>query len=105
MGSTAPYLGQFRYNSEKFEFRVIALEFIRGKSLKMEAVCCAPNLPHPNNKEQLFRYSTTDFNIPDEALKVALAILSSVIKKAHLAKKPLYKLSVREGKVYYIFGV
>jgi hypothetical protein len=104
MASIAAHSGQFKYQRERFEFRVSTLEFVRGKHLMIEAICYAPDMAYPNNKEHVFKYSTTDFHVPDEPLKVALTIISAIIKKAKLPKNKLYKLTVRNNEVYWIVG-
>jgi hypothetical protein len=96
--------GECRYQKQRFEFRVLNLEFVRGKSLKIEAICYNPSLEYPNNKEKTLIYQTTNFSIQDEKLKVAMAIINAIVKKTKLPKNQLYKLCVKDSKIFYILG-
>jgi hypothetical protein len=96
--------GECRYQKQRFEFRVLNLEFIRGKSLIIEAVCYNPSLEYPHNKEKILRYKTNNFFLPDEELKIAMAIINSIVKKSKLPKNKLYKLCVKDSKIFFILG-
>lgn len=96
--------GECRYQKQRFEYRVLNLEFIRGKSLIIEAVCYNPNLEYPHNKEKTLQYKTTNFFLQDEELKIAMAIINAIVKKSKLPKHKLYKLCVKDGKIFFILG-
>lgn len=96
--------GECRYQKQRFEFRVSNLEFVRGKSLIIEAVCYNPSLEYPNNKERILKYETTNFFLKDEQLKIAMAIINSIVKRSKLPKNRLYKLCVKNNKVFFILG-
>jgi hypothetical protein len=105
MASSTAHSGEFKYQQERFKFRVVSLEFIRGKRLDIEAICFAPNLTYPNNKEHIFKYSTTAFNVQDEQLKVALTIINAVVKKAKLNKGTLHKLTIKNDNIFWLVEV
>lgn len=105
MASNAAYSGEFKYQRSKFEFRITSLEFIRGKSLKIEAVCYERGALYPANKEHVFKYSVNCFDRGDEQLKISLSMINAIIKKAGLSKGKLYKLTIRNDNLYWIIRI
>lgn len=95
--------GKCIYESYKFEYQVIHLEFIRNKHLELEIVCY--NKHNTLDKESTLKYNTNNFNSADEKLKIALSIMDSVIKNLNLEKEKLYKLVVRNREVFYLSEV
>jgi hypothetical protein len=96
--------GECRYQKQRFEFRVLNLEFVRGKSLLIEAVCYNPSLEYPHNKEKTLTYATNNFFVEHEELKIAMAIINAIVKKSKLPKNRLYKLCVKDSKIFFILG-
>jgi NhaP-type Na+/H+ and K+/H+ antiporter len=92
--------GVCMHENFKLEYQVVDLEFVRNKSIKIEAVCY--NRHASIEKEAVFKHSTNNLNLLDERLKIALSIMDSVIKNLDLPKDKLYKLVVRNHQVFYI---
>lgn len=83
----------------EFEYQISRLEFTRNKSLNIEAVCYSPS--HPD-KEPIFKHQTKNFIIKDDRFTISMIIISSFIDKLDLPNGTLHKLSVINGKIYYI---
>ena len=95
-----PTAGECIYENFKLEYQVIILEYVRGKSLKIEAVCFNPFNEY--DKEAVFKHSTTNLKIVDEKLKIAFSILDSVIGNLNFNKEKLHKLVIKNNQVFYI---
>lgn len=104
MGSNVAYSGFFKYKKSKFEFRVLNLEFVRGKYLTIEAICYNPNLDYPNNKEKTIKYNTANLSVQEEELNIAMVIVNTIIKKCNLPREQLHKLCVRNNEVFWILA-
>jgi hypothetical protein len=91
------------YENFRLEYQVVHLEYVHKKLLKIEAVCLNPFNEY--DREAIFKYSTNNFNIKDERLKISFALLDSVAKNLNLDMDNLYKLIVKNNKVFYIYAL
>jgi hypothetical protein len=95
--------GECIYEDFTLEYVVISLEYIRNKSMKIEAVCY--NRRNSFDKEAVFKHSTNNLNILDDKLRISYSIMDSVIKNMDLQKDKLYKLIIKNGGVFYLCAV
>lgn len=84
----------------KLEYQIECLEFVRQKSLSIIAVCYNPYNKH--DRESVLKFSTHNFTSSDKRLEIALLMVQSLIAKLELNESKVHKLSVRNGKVYYL---
>lgn len=84
----------------RLEYKIVSLTYIYNKSLHIEAIC--HNHLHPYDKEAVFMYHTTSFSPGDKKLQIALLIINSIIKDLDIPKN-ITKLSVANGKVFYLY--
>ncbi len=95
--------GEFVHEKFKLEYQVVHLEYVRNSSIKIEAVCY--NRRNSLDKEATFKYATNNLKSTDEQLIISLSIVDCVIKNLDIPKEKLYKLIVRDCKVFYIYEV
>lgn len=95
--------GVCMYENFRLEYQVVYLEYVHKKSLKIEAICLNPFNEY--DREATFKYSTNNFNINDERLKISFTIIDSVAKNLNLDMSKLYKLIVKNNKVFYIHSL
>lgn len=92
--------GECMYENFKLEYQVVHLEFIHNKYLNIEAICYNPFNQY--DRESIFKHTITKFNSSDIKLKIALSIIDSIIKNLNLPEDKLYKLVIRDNKIFYI---
>jgi NhaP-type Na+/H+ and K+/H+ antiporter len=95
--------GECMYEDFRLEYQVVNLEYIKDRSLKIEAVCYNPY--NILDKEAIFKHSTNNLNVFDERLKISYSIIDSLIANLDLPKNKLYKLIIRDNQVFYICKV
>lgn len=95
--------GECIYEDFTLEYVVISLEYIRNKSIKIEAVC--HNRHNSFDKEAVFKHSTNNLNMLDDKLNITYSIMDSLIKNIGLQKDKVYKLIVKNGNVFYLSAV
>lgn len=100
MSINIAYTGECVYEDYRLKYQIIDLEFIKNKFFKIEVVCFSRF--NEFDREAIFKYSTSNLNSSDERLKVAMSIFDSIIKNIKLEKNNIYKLCVRDKKIYYI---
>lgn len=100
---TSVCTGECIYQKFKLEYQIIYLEFIQDRSLKIDVVCYNPFNEY--DKEAILKYSTNNLKSTDERLKIALLIVESAIKNLKLDKNKLFKLVVRNNKIFYLKDV
>lgn len=93
--------GECIYDNFKLEYQIVSLEFIRDKSLTIEAICYNKKSKHID-KEMILKYRSSNLSTPDGKQKIVLSILFSLMKNLNLQKEKLHKLVVRNNQVYYI---
>lgn len=81
----------------RLEYQVIALEYIPGKLIAIEAICL-----NQFHREAVFRLNTKNLVFPDKKTEIAFSIISSVIGDIGLDSTKLRKLCIRDKKVFYI---
>jgi hypothetical protein len=84
----------------RLEFQVIALEYIPGKFIAIEAICL-----NQFHREAVFKLITKNLLFPDKKTEIAFSIINSVIKEVELDSNSLHKLCIRDKKVFYITSV
>jgi hypothetical protein len=94
--------GECLYQSFKLEYQITSLEYVCGKSVKIEAVCYNP---YSFDKEAILKYSTNNINVPDRKLDISLLIINSLIKNLKLDPKTLRKLTIRDHKIFFIHTI
>ena len=92
--------GKCLYENFNLEYQITYLEFIRDKSISIEAVCYNPIATI--YKEIILKYSTTNLNSPDEQLKLSLLMVDSIIKNLALDKNKLYKLIIKDNNIFFV---
>jgi hypothetical protein len=95
--------GECIYDQFRLQYQVINLEYIKGKSLSIVAVCYNPF--NSLDKESTLKFSTNNFNIPDKRLDIVMSIIESVIENLKLPKDKLFKLVVKDSQAFYICSV
>jgi|ERR1700722_4685537 len=95
--------GVCMYENFRLEYQVVHLEYVYNKFLKIEAVCLNPF--NKCDREATFKYSTNNFNINDERLKISFTIIESLAKNLEIDMDNLYKLIVKNNKVFYIHSL
>lgn len=100
MGYNIATAGECIWESFNLEYQITELEFIKNKSLSIEAICYNPTATI--YKEITLKYSTKNLSAPDEQLKLSLIMIGSIINNLSLNKNKLYKLVIKDSKIFYL---
>jgi hypothetical protein len=91
--------GECLFENFKLEYQITSLEYICGKSVKIEAVCYNP---YSFDKEAILKYTSNNLKVPDRKLDIALLIINSLIKNIKLDANKLRKLTIKDSKIFFI---
>lgn len=100
MKPNATCAGECMLDTFRLHYNVVSLEFIKDKSLTIEAICYNPF--DPVNREAIFKHTTNNLSSKDDKQVIAISILNSFIESLELSRDNLYKLVVRNKEVFFI---
>jgi hypothetical protein len=95
--------GECVYQQFKLQYQVVQLEYVRGKCLSIVAICYNPY--NSLDKESTLKYSTSNLNIPDKRLDIAMSMVDDVIKNLELDANKLYKLVIKDSQAFFVCAV
>lgn len=87
-------------DNRRLEYQVIALEYVPGTLISIEAICL-----NQYNREATFKLSTKNLLSSDKKTEIAFSIINSLIKEVGLDIDKLRKLCIRDKQVFFITTV
>lgn len=81
---------------QRLEYQVVAMEFIVGQSIAVEAIGFNP----ATKREEVFKFATKNLNGNAEPLRIAMSIAKSVADE--IGVQGVRKIVIRDKKVFWV---